>query len=59
MPLENSAEFLRELTKLTLKYRISIHACGCCQSPWLSEQNEDGHYEVNKDSDRLQFVRDK
>lgn len=27
--------FLLELRDLTLKHRIAIGGCGCCDSPWL------------------------
>lgn len=29
-------EFLKELTELTLKYRIVIYGCGCCGSPSIN-----------------------
>lgn len=33
---EREAEFLKELTALTKKYKIEIWGCGCCGSPGLS-----------------------
>lgn len=37
-------EFLRELSELTKKHGISIGACGCCGSPFLTElEGDDDH----------------
>ena len=36
--------FLEELTALTIKHRISIGGCGCCQSPFLVETKRAGRY---------------
>ena len=37
---EREKEFLKELTKLTHKYRISIGGCGCCGSPALDDTGD-------------------
>lgn len=34
---EREAEFLKELTALTHKYKIYISGCGCCGSPRLDD----------------------
>jgi hypothetical protein len=54
--------FLRELSKLTVKYGIAIGGCGCCGSTYLYGINGNGinyvnlffneetsHYEMNED----------
>lgn len=41
---EQRDAFLRELTELTLKYRIEIWACGCCNSPCLFPLEKGGRY---------------
>lgn len=33
--------FLNELTELTQKYGIKICGCGCCGSPWLSDEKNE------------------
>lgn len=33
-------DFLKELTILSKKYNITIGACGCCNSPWLNENDK-------------------
>lgn len=34
-------EFLKELSELTQKYGFVIGGCGCCDSPWIGDfQNE-------------------
>lgn len=55
-PVKQEA-FLKELSALTRRYRISIGACGCCGSPWLyhAPSNRRGKYECEEDG-RLIFV---
>ena len=47
--------FLEELTALSQKYGITIHACGCCESPWLNDDEKmEGHrYWVSSKCDGL------
>ena len=33
--MENLINFLSDLTALTIKHKIIIGACGCCDSPYL------------------------
>ena len=52
-------EFVRELSKLSRRHKISIGGCGCCGSPFLSPMGkDDGRYEVTKDFDGLHWKRD-
>lgn len=56
--MENVADFLRELTELTMKYEIKIGGCGCCGSPFLMETGAEDHqngaaYSVDDDNDDL------
>jgi hypothetical protein len=47
---DKEAEFLRELTALSLKYGIAIHGCGCCGSPYLTDlppESAGGAYVIN------------
>lgn len=44
---EQVKEFLKELSKLTRRYKIKIGGCGCCGSPHLTQFDKtDGRYEV-------------
>lgn len=60
--MKNQEEFLAELTALSQKYNITIGACGCCDSPWLSEGDEkyptapDGKYTVDNDGNNLSYM---
>lgn len=52
-------EFLRELSKLSRRHKISIGGCGCCGSPSLSAMRKGvGRYEVTQDFDGLHWKRD-
>ena len=45
--------FLKELTELTKKYGIYINGCGCCGSPYLTEDEPeyvDGDLQWDKES---------
>ncbi len=57
---ERIPAFLSELSQLTIKYGIEIAGCGCCNSPFLVEQNKDGRYKSNACSgnpdDRIIFM---
>lgn len=44
-PPEEQRAFLAELRLLTLKYRIGIDGCGCCDSPYL--------YDIDKHSNGM------
>jgi len=45
-------EFLKELTKLSLKYGITIGGCGCCGSPYLKDHTDGGsRYEADEHGD--------
>lgn len=35
---ENQKEFLRELAALSKKYGVRVGGCGCCGSPFLTEE---------------------
>lgn len=45
-------KFLKELSELSLKYKITIGGCGCCGSPWINT-NENlkngGKYKVSSE----------
>lgn len=34
-------EFLQEYYQLITKYRLFIGACGCCDSPWIAEMDDE------------------
>lgn len=46
MKKEDVEKFLDELTELTRRYKITIGACGCCESPFLLDESRDGRYQV-------------
>jgi hypothetical protein len=33
-------EFIDEYEKLCMKYKMSLHSCGCCSSPYLVKWGE-------------------
>lgn len=35
--MDRLKKFLKELAVLTEKYGLSIGACGCCSSPWITD----------------------
>lgn len=48
---EREKEFLKELTDLTLKYKICISGCGCCGSPALDDISDEDKIQTEvKDS---------
>jgi len=50
----DEAAFLKELSELTLKYRLKIGGCGCCGSPFLSElekKQKSGSYSTSEGED--------
>lgn len=52
--------FLAELSTLTLKYRIVIHGCGCCGSPFLeplTPEQAEFEYEIDPSEDHLKWVK--
>jgi hypothetical protein len=56
---DNVKEFLRELSKLSRRYKISIGGCGCCGSPFLSPISGDGgRYETSEDFDGMYWKQD-
>jgi hypothetical protein len=58
MGLEQVEAFLVELTELTKKYRIRIHGCGCCGSPYLEDHVPEGRYVVSNGDDNLTWKPD-
>lgn len=40
--MSDKARFLLEYEALCRKYKICVHACGCCGSPFLTKLAEDG-----------------
>jgi hypothetical protein len=50
--------FLQDLSAVSRKHGITISACGCCCSPWLSRPDGDvegRRYFVSDDFDSLSF----
>ena len=41
MEREDAEAFLKEYKSLVEKYQIYIEACGCCDSPWLLDVDEE------------------
>lgn len=35
--VEREQQFIKELTALTKKHKVSIGGCGCCGSPYLDD----------------------
>lgn len=55
---ENVKEFLKELSKLSRRYKVTIAGCGCCGSPFLhSMEKTDGRYEVTNEFGGLHWKR--
>lgn len=52
MDRQKLKKFLTELTDLSIKHGIVIEGCGCCGSPYLTEQEmtEDETYCITLDS---------
>lgn len=53
-------EFLRELSALTRKHKITIGGCGCCGSPFLDSLKDgdgDGKYMI-RDNENLRWKSD-
>lgn len=48
--------FIKELTELTIKYRVEIGACGCCDSPYLL--GIDNEHQFDLLAGNLKFNRD-
>jgi len=40
-------DFIKELEALFRKYRMTIGACGCCNSPWIVEAENDEDIEFS------------
>lgn len=34
-------KFLRELTEVSRRHRMSLRSCGCCSSMWIQEETGD------------------
>lgn len=52
--------FLKELTELSAKYRLTIGGCGCCSSPWVEAmlpKEEGGKYILTKYDKSLEWVK--
>jgi hypothetical protein len=39
---ERMEAFLKEYEALCRKYHLSIGACGCCGSPWVTDETDSG-----------------
>ncbi len=48
--------FLSDLSELSNKHGVTIHSCGCCHSPWLSENNARGSYTIDNGGDDMRWV---
>jgi hypothetical protein len=58
---EDVKKFLKELTNLSKKYKISISGCGCCGSPYLNTKvkiRNDDRYVVDTNLDHLGMKND-
>ena len=53
--------FLKELAELSNKYRLTIHGCGCCGSPFLvaMKLNETVETYVLDEDDNADFLKPK
>ena len=61
---ENEKQFINELEKISVKYKIKICGCGCCGSPYLSELEPEeitstSGYTVDKYLEMLKWVSGK
>jgi hypothetical protein len=43
--------FLNDLTRLSIKYNLYIGGCGCCGSPFISEDSESNYLYDNLEYD--------
>lgn len=48
--------FIKELTDLTIKYRVEIGSCGCCDSPFLLGLDNEQQFDIL--AGNLKFDRD-
>lgn len=57
---ERMKAFLDDLYAITLKHKVAVDGCGCCESPFLSDVSdiEDGVL-VHNSGDRLEFIERK
>ena len=49
---EEREAFLKALTKLSKKHKITIGGCGCCKSPWINKDTKirnNAEYTVDND----------
>lgn len=53
---EEIAEFLKQLSKLTRRYKIKIGGCGCCVSPYVCRVKGEGKYDISETWDELHWV---
>ena len=49
--------FIKELTELTIKHRMEIGGCGCCDSPYLLGLDNEHQFDIL--AGNLKFDRDK
>lgn len=58
IPEERQSQFLKELSALSRKHKITVGGCGCCGSPWLHHDSKlrGGKYEIDEMSDKLVFI---
>jgi hypothetical protein len=56
----NERQFLSGLTDLTIRTGISVHGCGCCNSPYLlddaSEHHPESFYYTGQDGGNLMLL---
>ncbi len=57
---ERLGVFLEGLSALTVKHQISIHGCGCCESPYLVDEilGTKGKYLTGGGADNLTFCEE-
>lgn len=48
--------FIKELSELTIKHRVEIGACGCCDSPYLLGLDNEQQFDIL--AGNLKFDRD-
>lgn len=55
-------DFLKDLTKLSRKHKITIGGCGCCGSPYLVEIKKSGRYVIENietsTPEKLQWINE-
>jgi hypothetical protein len=56
--MDNKLLFLKELSQLTNKYGIYINGCGCCGSPYLTDEEPEfeGDGELKWDIEKREYT---